>query len=60
MKVSMEEINTGLKMSSVCVVHHTALTLTDANNWTILETSRQSRKPLYNCTCDSNTEIRRL
>ena len=60
MNVSLEEIVTGLQMSPGCAVHHTALTLTDSNNWTILEFSRYSRKPLRNCTYGSNTEIRRL
>jgi hypothetical protein len=40
MNVSLEEIITGLQMSPGCAVHHTALTLTDSNNWTILEFSR--------------------
>jgi len=60
MTVSLEEIITGLQMSSGCAVHHTALTLTDYNNRTILEFSRQSRKPLHNCNYGNNIEIRRL
>jgi len=60
MKVSSEEIITGLQMSSGCVVHHTALTLTDSIKQTILESSRQLRKSLHNCTYGSTTEIRRL